>query len=64
MASSLSNLVNNLAQGIHKIKCKYEDDNKKCKTCRIKFKDMRVIFKICALEYEELILLVFLLRQK
>ena len=29
MASSLSNLVNNLAEGIHKIKCKYEHHNKK-----------------------------------
>ena len=27
MASSLSNLVNNLAAGIHKVKCKYEHDN-------------------------------------
>ena len=30
MASSLSNLVNDLAKGIHKIKYKYEHDNKKC----------------------------------
>ena len=29
MASSLSNLVNNLPEGIHKIKCKYRHDNKK-----------------------------------
>ena len=35
MASSWSNLVNNLAEGIHKIKCKYKRDNKKCETCRI-----------------------------
>ena len=28
MASSLSNFVNNLAEGIHKIKCKYEHDKK------------------------------------
>ena len=33
MANSLSNLVNNLAAGIHKIKCKNEHDNKKCKMC-------------------------------
>ena len=38
MASSLSNLVN-LAEGIHKIKCKYGHDNKKCKGCE------------CCLEY-------------
>ena len=30
MASSLSNLVNNLSEGIHKIKCKYRHDDKKC----------------------------------
>ena len=29
MASSLSNPVDNLAEGIHKIKCTYEHDNKK-----------------------------------
>ena len=29
MTSSLSNLVNNLAEEIHKIKCKYGLDNKK-----------------------------------
>ena len=38
MASSLSNLVNNLSEGIPKIKCKYGDDNKNCKTCHIKYK--------------------------
>ena len=32
MASSLSNLGNNLTEGIPKIKCKYRHDNKKCKT--------------------------------
>ena len=36
MASSLSSLVNNLAEGIPKIKCKYGHDDKKCKTCGIK----------------------------
>ena len=35
IASSLSNLVNNLSEGIHKIKCKYGHDDKKCQTCRI-----------------------------
>ena len=38
MTSSLSNLVNNLAEGIHKIKCKYGQDDKKCETCGIKKK--------------------------
>ena len=35
MASSLSNLVNNLSEGIHKIKCKYGHNNKRCQTCGI-----------------------------
>ena len=39
MTSSLSNLVDNLAEGFHKIECKYGHDNKKCKTCEIKCKD-------------------------
>ena len=38
MVSSLSNIVNNLAEGIHKVKCKYGHDDKKCKTYRIKYK--------------------------
>ena len=39
MASSLSNLVNNLFEGIHEIKCKYGHDKNyenggiKCKYC-------------------------------
>ena len=40
MASSLSNLVNNLAERIHKIKSKYEHDNRKCEKCGIKYKDL------------------------
>ena len=36
MASSSSNIVDNHPEGIHKIKCKYGQDNKKCETCRIK----------------------------
>ena len=39
MANSLSNLVNNLAEGIHEIQCKYRHDDKKCETCGIKYKD-------------------------
>ena len=37
MASSLSNLVNNLSEEIHKIKCKYGHNHKKCKTCGITY---------------------------
>ena len=32
MASSLSNLVNNLSEGIHKINCKFGHNGKKCET--------------------------------
>ena len=35
-ARSLSNFVNNLSEGIHKIKCKYGHNDKKCEICRIK----------------------------
>ena len=38
MASSLAILMNNLSEGIHRIKCKYEHDDKKCGTCGIKDK--------------------------
>ena len=39
MASCLSNLVHNLSEGIYKIKCKlgYDDDDKRCETCGIKY---------------------------
>ena len=46
MASSLSNLVNSLAEGIHKIKNKCGHDDKKSKNCGIKYKDCS-----CFLEY-------------
>ena len=38
MASSLSNLVNNLSEEIRRIKCKFGHDDKKCETCAIKYK--------------------------
>ena len=38
MANSLSNLLNNLSKGIHRIKCKYGYDDKKRETCGIKYK--------------------------
>ena len=46
MASSLPNLVNNLSEGIHRIKCKCTHDDKKCETCGIKYK-----YCTCFLEY-------------
>ena len=39
MASSLSNLANNLAEEIHKINYKYGNDDKICETFGIKYKD-------------------------
>ena len=39
MESSLSNLVNNLTEAIHKIKCKYgHDDEKNVKLAKLKAK--------------------------
>ena len=38
IASSLSNLVNNLSEGIHRIKCKCRHDDKKYETCGINYK--------------------------
>ena len=46
ITSSLSNLANILSEGIHKTKCKYRRDDKKCETCRTKYKYFN-----CFLEY-------------
>ena len=46
MASSLSNLVNNLSERVHRIKCKFGLDDKECETCGIKYK-----YCYCCLEY-------------
>ena len=35
MTGSLSNLVINISDGIHKIKCKFRHDDKKCEICGI-----------------------------
>ena len=45
MASSLSNLFNDLAEWIHKIKCKYGYNDKKCETCEVKYKDCNCFFE-------------------
>ena len=47
MTSSLSNLANNLSEEIHKIKCKYEQHEKKSVTCGITYK-----LYDCFLEYK------------
>ena len=46
MASSLSDLVNNLSEGIYRIECKFRCDDKKCETCGIEYK-----YFDCFLEY-------------
>ena len=46
MASPLSNPVNNLAEGIHRVTCKCGLDNGECETCGIKYKTCD-----CLLEY-------------
>ena len=38
MASSLPNLVNNLSEDIHRIKCKFGNVDKKYETWKIKYK--------------------------
>ena len=37
MATFLSNLVNNLFRGIHRIKWEYGHNDKKCETCEITY---------------------------
>ena len=46
MRSSLSNLVNNFSEGIHRIKCKFGHNDKKRETWGIKYKHCN-----CFLEY-------------
>ena len=46
MASSLSNLVSNCSEGVHRIKGKFEHYNKKCETCGIKDKYFDCFLKI------------------
>ena len=45
VASWLSNLVNNLAEGIHRIKCKYGHDYKKWEKMRMKYKNCKYFFE-------------------
>ena len=39
-------LVNNISQGIHRVRCKFGHDDKKCETCGTKYK-----YRDCFLEY-------------
>ena len=46
MASSLSNLANNISERIRRIKCEFGHNDKTCETCGIKYK-----YYNCFLEY-------------
>ena len=46
MASSSSNLVNNLSEGFDRVKCKLGHDDKKCETCAVNNRCCK-----CFLEY-------------
>ena len=46
IASSLSNLADDLAEGIYKVKCKNEHNDKKFEACGIKYKGCE-----CCLQY-------------
>ena len=59
MTSSLSNLLNNLAERIHKIKFKYEHYDKNCKTCRIKYKDHKRFLNTETLKLSIILILIY-----
>ena len=50
MVSSLSNLVNNLAKEIHKVKCKYGQGNKNAKRVKLNAKIVSVVLNIKTLK--------------
>ena len=50
MASLLTNLVDNLAQGIQKINGKYGHGKRKCEECSIKYKDYECFLKYANVE--------------
>ena len=51
--ASLSNIVNNISEGIHKIKGKYGHNNKKCETCRIQCKYCDWFLEFCNKKYQQ-----------
>ena len=56
MASSLSNLVNNLSKGIHRIKCKQEHDDEKYKYCDNLIEDKCLCCnKLCQRKFDEML---------
>ena len=50
MATPISNLVNNLSEGIHRVKCKFGLDDKKRETCGIKYKHCNCFLKYANLK--------------
>ena len=54
IASSLSNVINNLSEGIHKIKCKHGQNDKKCETCGITYEICKCFLE-CTIFEDELI---------
>ena len=51
--ASLSNIVNNISEGIHKIKGKNGHNNKKCETCRIQCKYCDWFLEFCNKKYQQ-----------
>ena len=52
MATSLSNLANNLSEGIDRVKCKFRHNDKKCETCRIRYKYCVCFFEQTNFKYD------------
>ena len=52
MESSVSNLVDNLPKGIHKINCNYEHDNKTYEERGIKYKDCGYCLEYVNVKYD------------
>ena len=50
MASSLSNLVNNFSEGIHRIKCKFGDEEKNVKLVELNISIATVFLNIKTLK--------------
>ena len=45
MANSLPSLVKSLSEGIQRVKFKYRHDDRKCQTCRIKYRHYDCFFE-------------------
>ena len=52
MTSSLSNLVHNLAEVIHKTRFRYRHDYKKCEICGIRYKNGELCLEYTSLIYD------------